>query len=532
VRLGRFLRQRLQRFHADTRGAISVLVLLTIWCLVALLGLLWNSMEEARRRSEIQTAADTAAHAAAISLARAGNAITAQNMVICQDASQESIWGAIIPTDTALSNRLDGEIALATRMKQQQTLQDLQRQIQAQIVQIAVDSQLTLDALQNLQTGNGANFASANERTLYMNSLRQADSARLWVLNTYVNGATPPRPDPGAPIRPGPPGPNGEGLVQIVAKWQPTAAQNAILDYIINFIITQEKPYQTAYQQRTAFARSQPVSAQMTQHEAEVYANELAMVQNLPAAFELQRQQIAEVYKTDITLATLKNNSGGTAPIEAPYMPASDAPPFTQHTDFVRSRYPAETAAAGLPITYDMDAINPNYDQSRIWHPGIVVTVPDDLRALYPSLGRTYSVGADANWGDLIGMPLEHYFHQRVAGDLQDINSTYMVPLDNARTQTLARAIRDMLGIPNDGDINIALLPATIPDDRAEPVLPTPPLPPAFRLPRHRRRVTTPFMSCRGSPRRPTPILRTARRSIFTTPTVRRSPPMRGSSAR
>ena len=335
-----------------------------------------------------------------------------------------------------------------------------------------------------LQTGTGANFATPADRTLFNNQIRQANSARLWVLNTYINGASPAVLDPAAPRRPGPPGPNGEGLVQLVAQWQASAAQNQakqnqILDYIINFIITKERPFQTAYEQRTAYAKSQPVDTIMTQHEAEIYATELAMVQSLPAAFELQRQQLAEFYKTDITLATFKNSTGGTAPIVAPYMPASDAIPVFQHSDSIRARYPFQAARANLPPVYDMDPISPDDGPTRVWHPGLIVAVPNDLRALYPSLRPSYPVGAGGNWGNIASMPLERYFYQRVGGDLQDIDSTYMRPLDTSRTQTLAAAIRQMLGVPN--NLRITGLPATIPDDQREPVIPPPPPPPAPR---------------------------------------------------
>jgi len=92
-----FLRVSILRFHQDTRGAVSVLVLLTIWSLVAILGLVWNTTEQSKRRTEIQTAADSAAHSAATWMARTVNAVDAQNMLICQDASTESIWRAIPP---------------------------------------------------------------------------------------------------------------------------------------------------------------------------------------------------------------------------------------------------------------------------------------------------------------------------------------------------------------------------------------------------------------------------------------------------
>ncbi|HEY4330483.1 MAG TPA: pilus assembly protein TadG-related protein [Phycisphaerae bacterium] len=470
-----------RKVHRDERGAISVLVLLMFWCLIAILGLVMDTTEEAYRREQIQTAADTAAHAASTWVARTGNAITAQNMVICQDASAESIWRGVPPTDQAINARLTGEITAANQMKQQQTLQDLQQRLQTQLTQIGTDYQLTMDAWNNLSTGNGANFATPTEQMNFANSLRQAKSAMGWTLNTYINGATPPILDPLAPVRPGPPGPNGEGLAQVIAAWKPLSNENAILDYIINFINTQEMPVKTAFEARTAYAVGQPVSAQMATHEAEVFANEMEMLSGVAVTVEAQRAQIADFYQTDITLATLKNSPGnaGPAAVTAPYMAASDVTAVTGHVDLIRTAYPMETAKAGLNPVVTIDGISPHTDANRIWHPDLVAVTPAGLRGQYPTLKPAYTVSADFpdGWGHIRTMPLERYFQQRVNSDKQELDQTFMVPLDNLRQQTLAAAIRQMLGIPN-GNVNIASLPGTIPDDQAEPNPPLPPLPP------------------------------------------------------
>src|SRR5205085_1651613 len=92
--------------------------LLTIWSLVAILGLVWNTTEQSKRRAEIQTAADSAAHSAATWMSRAVNAIDAQNMLISQDASTEIIWRTVSLTDTGITARLNQEIAQATQARQ------------------------------------------------------------------------------------------------------------------------------------------------------------------------------------------------------------------------------------------------------------------------------------------------------------------------------------------------------------------------------------------------------------------------------
>ena len=87
-----------RQFHDDRRGAIGVLVLLTLWVLVATLGMLWNTAEYAMRRQHVQAAADSAAHAGATWMARTINAEAAQNMIIAQDGSAEVICRAVPPT--------------------------------------------------------------------------------------------------------------------------------------------------------------------------------------------------------------------------------------------------------------------------------------------------------------------------------------------------------------------------------------------------------------------------------------------------
>jgi hypothetical protein len=217
--------------HRDERGAISVLVLLTIWCLVAILGLLWNTTEESYRRERIQTAADAAAHAASTWMSRTLNAVDAQNMTISQDASTEVIWRAVPTTDQALLARMNEELNLIQQMKATPTLLALMQRLETQLAGIATEYQLTTDALNTIRSGAGANYADTNEALTYNNLYRQAGSVRDWVYNTYVMGAPPPLGAMGAPPRPGPPGPDGQGLAQIIQTWLPARNENEILDY-------------------------------------------------------------------------------------------------------------------------------------------------------------------------------------------------------------------------------------------------------------------------------------------------------------
>jgi len=472
----------IQRLHRDERGAISVLALLTIWCLVAIVGLLWNTMEESYRRERIQTAADAAAHAAATWMSRTLNAVDAQNMVISQDASTEVIWRAVPAADLVLTAQMKRELNLAQQMKATSTLQALVQRLQFQVAGVASEYQLTTDALNNLKAGTGANYLDANEVATYNNLYRQAESVNNWVYNTYVMGARPPRGAVGAPPRPGPPGPNGEGLAQIVQTWVPARNESEILDYIIDYINTTEIPIIRAFEKRTAPATAQAIDTMMAAHEAEAYQNELAMADTLAATIETQRQEMADFYKTDITLATLQNLAGnpGPATVHAPLMPAEQAPAMTGYTDTIRTAFPHETMLGGLSPVFDIDAINVHVRGAIIWHPDMPVSVPNELRAQYPSLRTAYQIHVnlrDLNnrpigWGECWAMPLEHYVRQRVNADAATLNGDYMAPLDQARMGPLRQAVRIMLGLPNNGNIHITNLPGRLPDDQAEPNIP------------------------------------------------------------
>src|SRR5438552_813501 len=81
------LRAFLLTLHRDDRGNIGILLLLTIWALVAILAFVWNTGEVAARKQNLQTAADTSAHSTATWISRSINLVTAQNMIISEDAS-------------------------------------------------------------------------------------------------------------------------------------------------------------------------------------------------------------------------------------------------------------------------------------------------------------------------------------------------------------------------------------------------------------------------------------------------------------
>ncbi len=480
--LALILRDRLLALHSDERGAVSVLAILILMCLVAALGMVWNTAEESVRREQIQTAADAAAYDSSTWVARTLNAVDAQNMVISQDASEETIWRAVPPTDQALRARLEQELVLAQQMKQNHQLQNLYDDLARQLTNIETERQFVISALADLKAAGIANYGDADEAARYANLYRQSESVREWVWNTYVQGNQPRSGDFRAPPRPGPPGPNGQGLVGILQSLPPPPNEDAVLDFIINYINNTEIPIVRAFEQKTAPGTAQPIPSIVAAHQYQVYHDELALTQSLSAVIEQQRAAVAAQYRTDITLATLNRTPGesGPAQVSAPLVPASQAIPVTGYVDTIRSAYPTQARAAGLPIVFDIDPVNVHTNEAMIWHPDVPVAIPDQWRAQYPTLAASYTLSANfpEGWGHIWAMPLEHYVHQRVNNDMQEILADFMRPLDQSRRPTLAQAIRTMLAIPT---IQIANLPFQLPDDQAEPNIP--PLQPGEPVP-------------------------------------------------
>jgi len=279
----------------------------------------------------------------------------------------------------------------------------------------------------------------------------------------------------GAPARPGPPSVNGiNGLIPIIRNFQPSKTQEDVLNHIIDFIQTTEKPIVVAFENQTAPAVSQPIDQLMAEHEQSVFETERAQVESVPDAIEATRAQIEAFYKVKLTLATPFNtdDSVGSARVTAPLIPASEVLGVPNHTDMIRVNYPLETLAAGLSPIVDLDPINFSVHDSRVWHPAIPAYVDPSLQDTYPGLRDSYVVTCnlpgDPGWGHIYAYPLEHFIHERVNRDMQQIQRDYMAALDNARQQ-LAQDIRQMLGIPTAGQLNIAGLPGQIPDDTPTP---------------------------------------------------------------
>ena len=99
----------LASLHADDRGVMSILMLMTLFALVAFIGLVWNTGEYATRKHNIQMAADAAAHAAATWNGRTATVVSATNQLIAENGSAEVILRATGATVEAIRLRLEGE---------------------------------------------------------------------------------------------------------------------------------------------------------------------------------------------------------------------------------------------------------------------------------------------------------------------------------------------------------------------------------------------------------------------------------------
>ncbi len=110
------LRKTLLQLHHDDRGNIGVLLLMVMWALLGLMAMVWNTGDLASRRQNIQTAADSSAHAGALWPARTLNAMSASNMVITENASANSVYNAVPIVYANLKSRFDQEEARAKKL--------------------------------------------------------------------------------------------------------------------------------------------------------------------------------------------------------------------------------------------------------------------------------------------------------------------------------------------------------------------------------------------------------------------------------
>ena len=117
-----------QRLHVDDRGNLGVLLLMTVWALVVLIAMVWNTGEYSTRRRHVQTAADSVAHAGNLWVSRTTNLTAATNMVMSENGSAEVILRSVVPTRDAIQSRFDNERTRAGNLLQGNTIGQPEKQ--------------------------------------------------------------------------------------------------------------------------------------------------------------------------------------------------------------------------------------------------------------------------------------------------------------------------------------------------------------------------------------------------------------------
>jgi hypothetical protein len=459
----------LLQLHRDDRGNMGVLLLLTIWSIVALLGLLWNSAEADTRRTNMQTAADSAAQAAETWVARTNNVITATNMVMCQNGSAEALLNSLTPTENSVGSRLVQEKQKARRLllgdqpgTAEAAIPDTEyfeellgfgawansgRGVGLLVDRATLEQQITAE-LPVILPALPPPEAKALQAQV-ASALRRNAVGLTWLQNTWVLGQGPTAGLPAAP--------DGVGLQSRVSGWVENQVKSR-LQAILNGIPPQVSQLDE-FTLRSSPALNMSSPWLLRQRRSDMFDYERRTAGMTADTIEEQRARLASFYRCDITLARPgTETTSGPARITAPLQDAGDID-SQPHADSIRPRYPVAaierfgTADPNIKI----DPINVNADDSTIWHPGVDIAVP---AADFTALGRTFQATFHVNgseFGQVYCAPLARYFNDRVARDLQGL-LPYMVALDDVRT-----SVRDQV-YPMPAHGSIPNIPLTIPD--------------------------------------------------------------------
>ncbi len=434
------MKRWLQQLHHNQQGAISVLVLLTIWCLVALIAMLWNTAEYSVRRQQLQNGVDAMVYAPTMWMSRTLNQETAQNMLIAQDASADIIFRASKVTDRAIDNELATELKLLDALEARQ--RQLMSRLPGLIQNINVQYSFLHDALTLVQddVANGSiKFPDPQAATVYKNKLRQAIYAANWVQTVYV--------------------PQLKALADQAIN---VIITDKMLEQARQTIGTRDNPtFDTEYGTLVEFENQingapTDTTELMQQHELKLFQDQQNLAASFPATASAQAEAIAQFYKLPL--------SGGSGPVinvPAPVMPASE-PASIPHVDSIRESYPEWAAKYGLPIHVTIDPINPNTNDpngtnNKILHPPI----PFGLNAIYMDVA--------GGWGHCWLFPIERYLSNRVGSDMVLLRDTYMVPIDAMR-MALAKLWASELALV----LNVPALPGSIPDPQPDPITQSP----------------------------------------------------------
>ncbi len=367
-----------------------MLVLLTIWCLVALVAMAWNTGEYAMRRQHLQNAADSDAHAAATWMSRTTNQITMQNMVIAQNGATDVIARSLKPTHDILEKKITGELAAAAGIPQQfiQEVSSLDKLVGNIKTQYAVVS-TSLDQLDaDLQRG-AIVFPNQKASDDYKNKVRQARYAVNWIENNYI--------------------PQLEAIVEQLDERVKAAIQSGfgiVMQATVKQYIPKELDVLQDYWDQVSPYTDTDVQTTLAGNESLIFQEQGTVAESLPDTVESQRSAFESFYRTNIAHTD----------VSAPVMIAdkADRQLGLSHFDSIRAKYSNEL---NLPIMVDIDPINPNTAPPNDPTMGSAVVYPNPIAQIGGQL-IAINCNVPGGWGHCWAFPIEHYFSDRVSKDM------------------------------------------------------------------------------------------------------------------
>ncbi len=433
------MKRWIRQLHADNEGAIGVLVLLTVWCFVGLIALLWNTAEYSVQRQHVQNAVDAMSYSSSMWMVRTLNQITAQNMLISQDASADIIFRAAKDTEISIDTELQTELALITAIeKGQLQLSNRLTQLEFQIDQEAPLVNKTLYLLESEVSSGAIQFPDQEARIIYLNKIRQTIYALQWLQDNYVSQ-----------------------LKALAAQAKDAKLTLQMLEEAKETIGVADPNNiqlgQTEYQDWAAFCKqiasaSPTTTEDMEKHEEDLFQDETELASTFQdKTVSQQADHISAFY-----------NLAGTRQVDipAPVYRAGE-PERIPHVDMIRVNHPN----LGRNPNVVLDPINPNtaysddpeeYDADIVYPP-----YPVDID------GKIFTIDSNTphGWGHCWAFPIEQYLSGRVGSDMQLIRSEYMAPIDLLRQQLALRWANE-LGI----QLNVPSMPTSIPDPVPDPV--------------------------------------------------------------
>ncbi|QOV88400.1 pilus assembly protein TadG-related protein [Humisphaera borealis] len=473
-----------RRFHVDDRGNLGILLLMTIWALVLLIAMVWNTGELATRRRHVQAAADSAAHASNQWVSRTTNLTASSNLVMSQNASAEVMLRSVTPTRNDIQKRFDGERRRAIQLRDgdrksepEEGIPDCEyfeellgfgswsgkgrgQERKKELTALTPDVLRALDMVLPLLQAQQAQRLSQDMNT----ALQQNRFILDWLLDTYIgpvggaSGTPAPVPSPSSFTPVGAP----------VSDWITNQVRPRLEDILATLDV--EQSWLDKWVAQTAPALSTtPEELRQVRFEIFDYQNQIRDL--TPAVVEEQRNALATMYKVETSASVPgRLSEGEPTPVTAPVTTSASVGGETVQ-DSIRQRYPGATArrwGSPSPEVY-VDPINVNVDHSAIWHPGSGSSV-DGVVLENATYSGSVSVGG-GDWGRIPCAPLNRYVNDRVYRDREGLR-TEPRAIDGVRSDLRGRVH------PPPSPPTISPLPNQV----DEPTTTTPPPNPAPRV--------------------------------------------------